>query len=373
MIERDHETAPPQSDPTAQTEPSPAPRCRRWKIAAFVFVGSVVTIAFVWQIRAAHHLSLLEQSSNLRVVKTVAVPAFVFERLPHGLQRLAKKVVEAQIDEEPTAAEWDALDSVGPKRLTVRHLASNASALAAISRISSLETLRMNGGTVDASELERLLRLPRLTTLSFNLVAFPEGGETPLANAPTLERLRLFWSGVSGAALESMARQSKLRELSIADGDLSIEHVRAVSGFQRLKRLDLISVDALTAADLAPLEHLTSLRVLSIHSPETSSTSADVLLLMPELEVLIMRDCEFDDEGAFLLAFHPGLQRIDLAGTRITDAGLKRLQHAPALRELGLANTSVTPDAIAQVKKDRPDLRLRFTPIILPFHRTRLD
>ena len=65
-----------------------------------------------------------------------------------------------------------------------------------------------------------------------------------------------------------------------------------------------------------------------------------------------------DDRGLKAVARLPRLEVLKLDETKVTDEGLRALGGLKQLRDLSLRGTEVTPQAIADLRRARPQLKV---------------
>lgn len=82
------------------------------------------------------------------------------------------------------------------------------------------------------------------------------------------------------------------------------------------------------------------------------------LRVFPQLAVLRLSGTSVSDAGMEHLLLLPELSELSLNETAITDAGLGRLAGLKQLRLLDVSNTRVSPAAVAQLRRDRPRLKI---------------
>jgi hypothetical protein len=112
------------------------------------------------------------------------------------------------------------------------------------------------------------------------------------------------------------------------------------------------AADADVAA-LLPLKDNIAVLVLS-GTAVTSAACANIAKL-PRLVHLDLANTKVADAG-FAKFVAPELRQLDLSKTPVTDATAKALGKLPHLATLNLVDTKVTAEAIADLKKDHPDL-----------------
>lgn len=143
----------------------------------------------------------------------------------------------------------------------------------------------------------------------------------------------------------------------------------------------MIATPSVGDATFAMVEHLSSLRVLSI--PGTGITDAGLESLAPlrclvalnlsgcavssdgmsslhspPLRTLMLRGTQVDDAVVDHLAQLPELRYLHLSNTAVTDAGLATLLAIPTLELVALNGSLVSPDGIARMWVERPDIAL---------------
>lgn len=136
--------------------------------------------------------------------------------------------------------------------------------------------------------------------------------------------------GVSGAKLHdplalALVRLPRLRELRVADTEITVAVVRAVAARRDLEEVDLAG----TPVDDA---------------------SAAALLGAPELRILRLDDTPLGD-AALAAAPGPALVELYLSRTGVGDAGLAVLDRLPHLVGLGLARTAIGEPTLARIAR----------------------
>jgi peroxiredoxin len=99
---------------------------------------------------------------------------------------------------------------------------------------------------------------------------------------------------------------------------------------------------------LAPLVHLTGLRVLILRAPLSDEQFRE-LANIAGLEDLSLSGSPVTDQQLEQLVALPRLRRINLSGTKITDAGLKSLAKMPPLEQIDLSATDVGDAGMAHL------------------------
>jgi hypothetical protein len=101
-------------------------------------------------------------------------------------------------------------------------------------------------------------------------------------------------------------------------------------------------------------------RVVELNLSATGLTDADVETLsgLPDVERLDLSCTAVGDEGVEHLSRLGQLRELDLTATRLTDAGAARLTSLPLLQHVRLDQTAVTADAVEDLLRCRPGLRV---------------
>ena len=252
-----------------------------------------------------------------------------------------------------------------------------------------LESLRCAGMKLDDAALELLPRFPALRRLDLTGTrTFGARGLAAVAACAGLRDLVLMgcaqlepdWlaglgtltaltrldltrtGGVTDAALAGLRPLTELRELRLAEGNVTATGALAFAGMPKLTTLDLSDNAGLTTA---ALQHLpASLEVLALDRCLALDAEAAAFLLLraPGLRSLSVSRAEwlFDPALAAILSL-PRLEILDVSAcTHPTKASLPALRAAKALRVLDASHCLWLDDALAdELKAARPDLEVR--------------
>ena len=181
-----------------------------------------------------------------------------------------------------------------------------------------------------------------------------------------------------GAELATEAYVLMLEDSQVTDADL--EQVAKLSSLRGLvlSRTAVTDVGLQKLATLTELVQLTARRTSMVHGPDLSKmrnledldygfTSVHLIDTqgLTKLKSLGLRSTEIDDETIAALSPLPSLKTLDIAGAPgdsidITDDGVLLLtkEKYPKLSTLYLYQTRVTDDAIAELKKRFPGLKV---------------
>jgi hypothetical protein len=193
--------------------------------------------------------------------------------------------------------------------------------LAAISEIPHLETLR-------------------LCTLNTNAEELTAAGLAPITAMPTLQCLCL-WNGMP-ATDDTLARLARRK-----DG---------------LRALEFEGKKEVTVAGWAHLPQIAGLQVLLIR--DDPAVNAEVLSHVKDIAALRDFSCHsctsVNDAAVAHLRMVCTLERLDLTfcGEHVTDLSLLYARDMTALKELIICGCAFTSTGVAQLRADRPDLKI---------------
>ncbi|HMG52454.1 MAG TPA: hypothetical protein VK601_03205 [Kofleriaceae bacterium] len=221
---------------------------------------------------------------------------------------------------------------------------------AALGGLAQLEIADLGGTRVGAKTVAALRRLPlhelfldhtrvrgelaTLAVLAPGLVRFevsntahhPTDQELGwLAGAPQLVEVGVSGSKVHDPLVLALARLPGLRELRVADTEITIAAVRAIAARRDLEEVDL-------------------------GGTPVDDASAAALLAAPELRILRLDDTSIGD-AALAGAPGPRLTQLFLTRTSVGDAGLAVLDQLPRLVALGLGHTAIGDATLARIAR----------------------
>ncbi|NPC74846.1 hypothetical protein HPP05_34345 [Corallococcus exiguus] len=138
---------------------------------------------------------------------------------------------------------------------------------------------------------------------------------------------------------------------------------RDLSFLSRLQPGDLDALELtqtqVTDEQLRHVPHLSGLRRMSLSDTDVTDRALMHLRPLVSLQWLALWWCRGITDAAVpdLLALR-GLEFLSLGRTGITDAGVLQLAALPALRTLTLEDSRVTREAVAELQRQRPGLRI---------------
>ena len=209
-----------------------------------------------------------------------------------------------------------------------------------LASLDSLRRLSVGRTMVTAHGLKQLVdRVPRLQSqwmdqqiAALRKKIFVEGDDQtagPLLQhlielrSPT-HRLDLSGPGLTDRSLELVGQMTWLRELSIANAEITGKGFRLLVNLQQLEKLSLYRT-SVTAQGLEALTPLSALRALSLRKAEITDKELRVLAKLEQLEELSLKETKVTDEGILALAPLPALRRLWVSGTEVSAEGLAEL------------------------------------------------
>lgn len=181
---------------------------------------------------------------------------------------------------------------------------------------------------VTDQELVLLKDLPYLKTLHLDHAPhITVAGLAPLSGLSQLEILYLKETQVGDAGLLPIRQHRNLKEIWIANSDVSAASLPWIASNRRLTHLDLRGA-RLADESLAPLGGLEHLEVLSLADTTITSRGLTAISRLPQLAHLYLPRTKIDDVGLALLESLPKLQTLDIRGTPTTAASRQRFKQA---------------------------------------------
>jgi hypothetical protein len=116
-----------------------------------------------------------------------------------------------------------------------------------------------------------------------------------------------------------------------------------------LEHLELINL-RLRTAECEPLKLLRKLRVLRLPGTQIDDGAADLILHLPWLTSIDLRDTEVGDAVAQASLTRSRLVALNLMNTRVTDEGLRDLSDTVPIQRMQLEQTQVTRTALERLR-----------------------
>lgn len=184
-------------------------------------------------------------------------------------------------------AEIDALTPVSLVDLSHRPLPSGKipELLAVLEHLPALQSVHLDGSSVQDSDLALLIRLARLVEVHLSRTGISNAGLARLEGLSHLKDLKLGGTRIDDDGLRLLARFTHLEELTLDDTNITDAGLMHLRGLARLETL-VLDHTAVTDAGLQHLKALPSLRYLSLSNTSVSDEGVSALqAVLPQLEV----------------------------------------------------------------------------------------
>jgi beta-lactamase regulating signal transducer with metallopeptidase domain/Leucine-rich repeat (LRR) protein len=193
-------------------------------------------------------------------------------------------------------------------------------------------------------------QLPSLRRLSVVGVIADADALAALSKTSHLEELRLYDVTLSVRLLAALGELKNLRHLELAsEGGVTDALWPKLTGLTQLTGISLQG-SGLSDANLAQLADLTALERLDLPNSNVTGTALKALTNLKQLKSLTLSDSPFSDEGAEALRELPTIEWLNLNKTKITDRALDAIATLPQLFVLNLDNTAVTVDGLMKLR-----------------------
>ncbi|HET6881310.1 MAG TPA: hypothetical protein VFI31_14205 [Pirellulales bacterium] len=255
----------------------------------------------------------------------------------------------------------------------------NDEGMDAVARLTSLTDLRLYRTSISDAGLAKIARLSKLARLDIGKTLVAGPGLRSLNSLVALESLRLEGVGDDGLAyLSGLARLRRLSLIGPRITDNGMSQLVSLAGLEDLHLGDT----AVTEHGLSTVSKIPMLKSLSLSGAKLTGESPRVLLdfdrlamlriggtigdanvkqigRLAALRTLSLSDRGLSDECLPHLAGLANIESLSLVGAAISDDGLERFPELPTLRWLDLIMTKVTPDAVADLQRRMPRLKVR--------------
>uniref|UniRef100_A0A3B4D6K3 UBX domain-containing protein n=1 Tax=Pygocentrus nattereri TaxID=42514 RepID=A0A3B4D6K3_PYGNA len=236
---------------------------------------------------------------------------------------------------------------------------TKVSDVSALAELHCLQTLHLDGTSVNEDSLQALKAHLSLSTLSLACVPVANGNHV----LEIISGLRLYHLTLPGrhsltdAGLLYLSRQILLSEVDLTDYTQITDHgITQLSTMNRLKKLSLSNTQV-SDAGLVALVTLKELVELCLDRTAVSSRGVAALIThLPYLQVIGLACTRVGDTVVRRGLVHCSqLLKLNLSRTRITDRGLKFL-YSMRLNQVNLDGTGVTVDGVANLISACPQL-----------------
>ncbi len=251
-----------------------------------------------------------------------------------------------------TLADWQPATEFAPFRVerTVQSQWSTVvAALLIVGGLAAIAGFLQFGTLTKAPDSRTMKEAPARKDLAFVVSADAFDDLSPLAglDQDTPQYLNLREVDVQDEDLVHVEHLRSLRRLSLKGLGITDEGAARIAKLQRLEILEL-SHSEVTDAGLAKLAQLPSLRKLSLD--ENANLTDAGLRVLGDVDALILLSLDFNPQLTNELAIHVGrltsLEHLFLSRTQLTDEGLAHLQGLTRLQRLYLDETDVTDEGL---------------------------
>lgn len=312
--------------------------------------------------------SMIEQLAGLEKLKVLrASNSSLTDEGVKAIVRQFPKLVELDLASN-TLITKDAMRDIAKltdlETLTVRYCGFDDFSMLDISKMPKLKAIDVRANMeVSNSGLGYMAKLPSLTSVMHMSSAIDDFGLEALSAAKNMESLHMQDFSITNRAGESLAKFEKLNTLVVfrctsfgSEGVLALKGLplnrltlrglpslddtgmAVFRDLPTLKRLYLMELPSVSDAGMMNLVNLKELEVLDIWMiQELSDKSMETISKLGELRELSIRATKISDASVDLLLAMPKLQSLTIKDNPgITEAGKKKLRDSKKFRKLDL-------------------------------------
>lgn len=203
--------------------------------------------------------------------------------------------------------------------------------LKALSGLNKLKKLELEACTLTEEGLKNLPALP-VSAVNFVESTVDDRGAWYISYTPTLEYVNLGQTQVTDAGVSYLTRLPKLKYLYLYNNAGVTD--KSAEDFGKMAQIELLDI-RFTGAGAATVRKVVKL---------------------PRLKHLLLGGDAITDDVVALLHGQPTLERLSLSASAITDGALPIIAGLPMLKSVELYRTNLSADAVANLKKARPEL-----------------
>jgi len=215
------------------------------------------------------------------------------------------------------------------------------------SKLPSLEKLHLVATSVSGEGLRHLTALRSLRSLDLTRTRISDDDLTCIPAMPALEELILDDTGpnrhhsyLEPAELAKVRATSYGRELT-SGHEITDEGLRHLAGASRLRRLSLGEANV-TGVGFKGLESLTRLEELSLDRTDFDDEGARCLAAFSSIRILNLSETKITSAALTDISTMSRLSNLSLEATAVDDASLLHLARLPNLGRLNLRETRIT-------------------------------
>ena len=168
--------------------------------------------------------------------------------------------------------------------------------------------------------------------------------------------LDLRRQAIPSGSLQELQAFPKLRDIKLADTDISDDDLTLLGRLQSLESIDLRGCP-ISGTGLRGLNRLGHLKVLRLSGKNGKTQVVDEDLRQiaqhTNLRALLIDFVSVGDVGVAHLKDHRAIRELGLAGTRISDESLVLLAALPNLKTLRVANTEINGEGLKRFSENK--------------------
>lgn len=236
------------------------------------------------------------------------------------------------------------------ERLTLIQCAFNDIGMMSLGKLKNLIVLDIRG-CMGISDMETVAELPKLRAFRHRSTAVMDGGIEALSKSASLETLEVqdfTINDMSGPYFQAIPKLTRL-DIFRCEG-FGSEGVLALAG-KPLIRLKLRGLPSLNDTGAAVLKDLPTLRQLILHEvPSVTDAGLKDIDTLKNLELIDFWIVSSGDETVKRIAQLPNVKSLSLRETEITDASIDLILSMPKLEELTIKdNLNITPEGLKKL------------------------
>ena len=203
---------------------------------------------------------------------------------------------------------------------------------AEIAAIKGLERLELKRCTVSAAALGYLQEAVALESIRLDGSSIDDAGLRQLGKVPHLKRIALSETKITDAALTELAKHHELASLVLDHTALTGKGIQALRSLKNLKYISLKHCQV-GDVEMEQLAGMASLESVAVDGTQVGDRGVGTLAKLPHLKWLSLAACAISDEGAAELLKAPNLAFCKIDLDRVSEAMKDKLrQHLLAVR-----------------------------------------
>jgi serine/threonine protein kinase/Leucine-rich repeat (LRR) protein len=231
-------------------------------------------------------------------------------------------------------------------------------ALQALSGLSHISRVTLDGCSIDSIGWAALNDLPNLQTLRvYNIELGAKDLGAIIAGCPLLTSLELDGIKLTDDMVAIFEKSSSIKGLSLRDSRLTETGLSTILRMPHLESLELAGTQ-FTESAISLFKDNTKLKTLKLSETSVTENGLKALATMPNLTVLDFKDCDVTDQGLSAFKSHPRLNLLTLANTQITADAIETLLTLPRLAMFDVTGSQFTRADAAQLRKVKSNVRV---------------